>query len=53
MLLREYGVSYVYVGQVERLYYPPSGIRKFDEGMAGVLERVYADESTSIYRVLR
>ena len=52
-LLLEYNVSYVYVGQLERLYYPEAGIRKFDEGMAGVLERVYADESAAIYQVLR
>ena len=52
-LLRKYDVGYVYVGQLERLYYPEAGIRKFDDGMGGVLERVYADESTAIYRVLR
>ena len=52
-LLRKYDVSYVYVGQLERLYYPEAGIRKFDDGMAGVLERVYADEQSDIYRVVR
>ncbi len=52
-LLRKYNVSYVYVGQLERLYYPEAGIRKFDDGMAGVLERVYAGERATIYRVVR
>ncbi len=52
-LLRKYDVSYVYVGQLERLYYPEAGIRKFDDGMGGVLERVYAGEQVSIYRVVR
>ena len=52
-LLRKYDVSYVYVGQLERLYYPEAGIRKFDDGMAGVLERVYSDEQSDIYRVVR
>ena len=52
-LLRKYDVSYVYVGQLERLYYPEAGIRKFDDGMAGVLERVYAGELATIYWVVR
>ena len=52
-LLEKYNVSYVYVGQLERLYYPEAGIRKFDDGMAGVLERVYASEQATIYRVVR
>ena len=52
-LLRKYDVSYVYVGQLERLYYPEAGIRKFGDGMAGVLERVYSDEHSVIYRVVR
>ena len=53
LLLRKYDVSYVYVGQLERLYYPEAGIRKFEDGMAGVLERVYSDEQSDIYRVVR
>ncbi len=52
-LLLKYDVSYVYVGQLERLYYPEAGIRKFDDGMAGVLERVFAGEQASIYRVVQ
>ena len=52
-LLRKYDVSYVYVGQLERLYYPEAGIRKFDDGMGGVLERVYSSKQASIYRVMR
>ena len=47
-LLRKYDVGYVYVGQLERLYYPETGIRKFGDGMAGVLERVYSDEQSVI-----
>ena len=52
-LLRKYDVSYVYVGQLERLYYPEAGISKFEDGMAGVLERVYAGELATIYWVVR
>jgi hypothetical protein len=37
--LRQYGVQYVIVGQVERwLYYPPAGIAKFDGCLAGALD---------------
>ena len=41
-LLSKYNVSYIYVGQLERLYYPEDGISKFEE-MAGqgLLEVVY------------
>ena len=52
-LLRKYDVGYVYVGQLERLYYPEGGIRKFDDGMTSVLDRVYSGERVDIYRVMR
>ena len=53
-LLRKYNVSYVYVGQLERNYYPPGGITKFDsmEG-TGQLVRVYRDGPVSIYQVVQ
>ncbi|MDO8689790.1 MAG: DUF2298 domain-containing protein, partial [Dehalococcoidia bacterium] len=52
-LLRKYSVSYVYVGQLERDYYPAGGIAKFDS-MEGVgLLRVYQDGPVSIYRVVQ
>ena len=50
-LIRKYGVRYIYVGQVERLYYDEAGLRKFDETMAGALERVFATDHVTIYRV--
>ena len=50
-LLRKYGVEYVYIGRLERLYYPGPGLDKFDGAMAGDLEKVYRNPEVSIYRV--
>ena len=50
-LLRRYGVTYVYVGQLERLYYPESGLAKFDRGLDGQLERVWESPHVTIYRL--
>ena len=50
-LLRGYGVEYVYVGQVERLYYPGAGLSKFDGALKDHLERVFLSEQVAIYRV--
>ncbi|MBC8161701.1 MAG: hypothetical protein H7Z42_10835, partial [Roseiflexaceae bacterium] len=50
--LRQYGVDYVYMGQLEQALYGPQAAEKY-AGMAdnGVLERVYQSGQTSIYRV--
>lgn len=52
-ILEQYGVEYVYVGELERTYYQPTGIDKFDV-MAGLglLDLVYQDEFVTIYRVI-
>ena len=50
-LLERYGVEYIYVGELERLYYPSNGLAKFDDGMDGVLERVYDNAGVTIYRL--
>ena len=50
-LIQKYGVRYIYVGQVERLYYDEAGLRKFDGALAGALERVFATDHVTIYRV--
>ena len=49
--LRKYRVKYVYVGQLERLYYQQSGLRKFEEQLSGELEKVYENTQVTIYRV--
>ena len=50
-LLRKYEVEYVVIGQLETVYYPLEGLKKFDvmvrEGHARV---VYSNEGTLIYR---
>lgn len=54
-LLHEYEVEYVVVGQVERYYYLPDGIAKFERMVGTYLERVYPADGTAgtvIYRVL-
>ena len=50
--MREYDAEYVYVGQLERLYYPETGLAKFDTDMAESIEQVYTTDHVSIYRVL-
>lgn len=50
-IMRDYGVEYVYLGQVERLYYVPTGLAKFDSGLDGALEQVYENRDVRIFRV--
>ncbi len=54
-LLRRYRISYIVVGRLEQLYYPATGLAKFERMEGRYLERVYpqAEEAgTVIYRVL-
>ena len=48
-LLNQYGVKYVYVGQVERLYYPEHGIAKFRDELGPHLTPVFRTEDVTIY----
>ena len=50
-ILREHDASYIYVGQLERLYYPEAGLTKFDQMTNGPLEVVYSNQEVTIYRV--
>ena len=50
--LQLYGVEYVYVGQLERALYPPSGLARFDAlAQSGKIQVVYHHGTTLIYRV--
>jgi uncharacterized membrane protein len=49
--LRKYRVSYVILGQLERLYYSEAALRKFQGSLGGVLEVAYENEELTIYRV--
>jgi uncharacterized membrane protein len=52
-LMRELRVGYIYVGALERLLFPPDGLRKFDVlAEAGELEVVYRNALVTIYRVI-
>ena len=50
-LLRKYEVSYIYVGPLERLYYPARGLDKFERMVGAGLDRVFQTDQVSIYRV--
>ena len=50
-LMREYGVRYVYLGHLERIYFP-EGMFKFEDGLGGALEKVFDNGDTAIYRVM-
>jgi len=52
-LMRRYRVEYVYVGELEQLYYQREGLAKFDEGLGGEIEQVYANEHVKIYHLQR
>ena len=51
-VLRKYDVSYVYVGELERLYYPPEGLATFAAmAQEGTLTTAYESAGVTIYRV--
>ncbi len=51
-ILRQYNVSYIYVGELERAYYTPEGIAKFQQmADAGLLQIVYQDDAVTIYKM--
>jgi YYY domain-containing protein len=51
LLMRKYGVEYVYVGRLESLYYPGEGLEKFDDALSEHLEKVYQNEEVKVYRL--
>lgn len=51
-LLRRYGVHYVYIGPVERVYYPQEGLAKFERHNGRFWERVFLGEQVAIYQVI-
>jgi YYY domain-containing protein len=52
-ILEEYDVRYIYVGQLEWVYYNPDGLLKFDRmAEQGLLEEVYRNGGVSIYQVV-
>jgi uncharacterized membrane protein len=52
-LIDQLGIDYIYVGQLERIVYPPEGLAKLDRLVAeGVLAVAYRNDGVTIYRVL-
>ncbi|MBM3944117.1 MAG: hypothetical protein FJ317_01320, partial [SAR202 cluster bacterium] len=49
-IVRKYNVQYVYIGTLEKLYYPVEGIDKFQR-MGPYLDEVYKDRHATIYKV--
>jgi uncharacterized membrane protein len=49
--LEEYDVSYIVVGQLERVFYPGVGLEKFTALEGQLWEEVYHQGSTTIYEV--
>ncbi len=53
-ILDRYAVSYVYLGDLERVTYDPAGIAKFDQmEQTGLLRPVYENPGVTIYQVSR
>ena len=50
-IMRKYGVEFVYLGRVERLYYERTGLAKFDTALDGALEQVYENPDVRIFRL--
>jgi uncharacterized membrane protein len=51
-VLERYDVSYIYVGELERTYYPPEGLAKFDRMIElDLLEEVYDSGTVRIFEV--
>lgn len=51
-LIDKYDVEWVIVGSVERNYYPPEGLAKFDSGLGGILELAYTNDGVQIWHVI-
>ena len=45
-LLSKYNVEYIYVGKLEKLYYPKEGIEKFES-----LKSIYTNDEVAIFKV--
>jgi uncharacterized membrane protein len=51
-IIRFYHIQYIIVGGLERAYYPTQGLLKFEDMVeAGLLEKVYAEGRSTVYKV--
>jgi uncharacterized membrane protein len=51
--LTRYNVSYIIVGQLEHIYYAGPGLDKFEAQNGQLWTRVYQNQDTAIYKVIR
>ncbi len=52
-ILKKYGVQYIFIGQLEKLYYPTAGLDKFkDMAQKGVLGLVYNNQGVELFKVM-
>ncbi|WP_129632521.1 DUF2298 domain-containing protein [Candidatus Oscillochloris fontis] len=49
--LATYRVNYIYIGGVERAFYPPEGLAKFEQLEGNYLHRIYDTDGVQIYHV--
>jgi YYY domain-containing protein len=50
-LIKKYQVKYIYIGDLEKLYYSSKGLSKFRLNMKTKVEVVYSNEKVDIYKV--
>ena len=50
--VQKYNVDYIYVGQLEDLYYPREGLHKFSRMAGNSLKIAYENEKVVIYEVV-
>ncbi|MDO8674380.1 MAG: DUF2298 domain-containing protein, partial [Dehalococcoidia bacterium] len=50
-LLKKYGIKYIYVGELERLYFGGPGLAKFDQMAKTDLTLVHENQAVKIYEV--
>ena len=51
-LLDDYHASYIYVGELERAYYTPEGLAKFENMVGSALDVVYRQGPVTIYHII-
>ena len=52
-ILDKYKVEYIYIGELERAYYNPDGLKKFDDFVTeNKLELVFQNTGVVIYHVI-
>ena len=50
-LLNKYQIEYIYIGDLERIYYPKSSIAKIENGLSGKLTKIFTSDKVSILKV--